>query len=120
MVAEAVRVEQGVPLPGRPAPYTTRRAKYPFARMKIGDSFETPKPGVSSAVKKYRDRMAELGEVVAFLVRKQKNGRYRCWRVDPNDPEFAAELRPRKPRKPRNGRKAAKLPSRAAMAAQAD
>lgn len=98
-----VQVERGVPLPGRPAPYTTRRAKYPFAVMLVGDSFETEKASVYSAAKKYRDRMAALGEVVVLVVRKQANGAYRCWRADPNAPELASyEARPR-PRK--SGRK---------------
>lgn len=79
---EAVRIERNVPLPEKPAPYTTQRAVYPFAQMQIGDSFETGKASVSSAARKFRLRMAARGEVVVLVVRKQKSGKYRCWRVE--------------------------------------
>lgn len=114
--AEPIRVEDGVPFPERPAPYTTARAVFPFATMKIGQSFETPKPSVASAATKYMNRMAARGEAVYLLVRKQKNGKYRCWRKDPKE----APERVKKPRKTRATRKApAKPVTRAAAVAPA-
>jgi hypothetical protein len=75
-------VESGVPLPERALPWTGPRAKYPFATMEVGNSFETSKASVRSAVKKYRDAMLKLGTVVIFEVHPQKDGTYRCWRVE--------------------------------------
>lgn len=93
--AETIRIEDGVPIPKPPLPYTTKRATYPFATMQVGQSFETSKPSVASAAKKYMDRMAARGEVVVLLVRKQKNGKYRCWRCNESEAR-EPRLRPRK------------------------
>ena len=93
--AEGVRIERGVPLPGRPAPYSSGRTKYPFAQMGVGDSFETEAPAVAAAARKFRDRMAALGEVVLLIVRKQSSGLYRCWRLDPSNPQAGGDLHPR-------------------------
>jgi hypothetical protein len=98
--AEPIQIERDVPFPNRPAPYTSRRAKYPFAQMQIGDSFATPSAGVASAAKKYRDRMAALGEVVVLVVRKQDDGCYRVWRRHPDE----APLPRQRSRKTRHGR----------------
>jgi hypothetical protein len=35
-------VERGIPLPPRSYTFAGREAKYPFAQMEIGDSFEVP------------------------------------------------------------------------------
>lgn len=119
--AEKIRIETNVPFPQRPEPYTTRRAYFPFAGLQIGDSFQTPKPSVASAAKKYVDRMAELGKVVILVVRKQKNGKYRCWRWPLNKPlpprRGGGELAPPvAARRPRKAGKSASAPAEQAVA----
>lgn len=62
-------IEKGIPLP----------AKFPFAAMKVGDSFlvekEITRTAVSVAAKRFGDK-----NNMKFTVRKSE-GHLRCWRL---------------------------------------
>lgn len=64
-------IDKNVPLP----------ARFPFAGMKVGDSFAVPadvkRATVAVAASRYGK---ENGKV--FSVRKMKDGSYRCWRLE--------------------------------------
>lgn len=69
---------KGVPIPPKPAP----RAKYPFARMKVGDSFSFPVSewdSMAHALYNFRDRNNKAAW--KFERRKIGGGKGRIWRV---------------------------------------
>lgn len=69
-------VQKGIPMPGLPP---GRTPKYPFREMLIGDSFlvtEKEQHKVRNAALQYARRMG-----LAFSVRKNVDGAYRCWRI---------------------------------------
>lgn len=84
VVEPAPVIESGIPPPTKAAPWTSKRAQFPFAGMVIGDSFVTAKPSVSSAKTKYVAAMARLGQEVYFEVHwDEKVKKFRCHRMAP-------------------------------------
>ncbi len=67
-----VQIDRGVPLD------TSRYVRYPFAKMKVGDSFfvEIETKRVASAASKYRRKHLDY----RFAVRKVSGGT-RVWRI---------------------------------------
>lgn len=74
-----IKIERNIPIPtkrlyrrgaGRPA-------KYPFARMKIGDSFAVYK---AQAVRAAAQKFQRKNKVHKFVIRRYEEA-YRCWRV---------------------------------------
>jgi hypothetical protein len=65
-----IKIESGIPMP----------AKFPFAKMKIGDSFLIPVGVNKSTVSVYANRHAKKTGT-KFTVRKTPDG-YRCWRIE--------------------------------------
>ncbi len=79
-----MKIDKDIPMPdprGRPA-------KYDFAKMQIGDSFEVSDKDyvrIRGATQHYARRHPEF----RFTIRKY-NGAYRCWRIP--TPENGSEL----------------------------
>lgn len=75
-------IERHVPMPKRTSPLSGRPATYPFARMKVGDSFfistHKRKKQVASAAANWA-RHQENGWKFSVLTMPDKT--YRCWRV---------------------------------------
>ena len=65
-----IKIESGIPMP----------AKFPFAEMKVGDSFLVPEGMNKSTVAVYANRHAKKTGT-KFTVRKTAEG-YRCWRIE--------------------------------------
>lgn len=71
-----IKIETKVPVP---ANYNGGRGKYPFAKMKIGESFYVATkdcPGVRSSANQYH----QIHKDFTFTVRAEKDG-YRVWRI---------------------------------------
>jgi hypothetical protein len=66
-----IKIESGIPMP----------AKFPFAEMKVGDSFLVPEGMNKSTVAVYANRYAKKTGYAKFTVRKTAEG-YRCWRIE--------------------------------------
>ena len=66
-----IMIEKNVPIP------EPRRRKYPFSKMKIGDSFfiEDTSAKVRASASSYGKRLNR-----EFITRREGNG-VRCWRV---------------------------------------
>jgi hypothetical protein len=76
MTPATFTIDKDVP---RPRPYTSR-GRYPFAQMKVGDSFRFAKDGrarVSNAAIQFVRRHEPTWK---FSVRLFEGG-YRCWRI---------------------------------------
>lgn len=65
-----IKIEPGIPMP----------AKFPFAEMKVGDSFLVPAKASKNTVAVYATRHARKTGT-KFTVRKTPEG-YRCWRIE--------------------------------------
>lgn len=65
------RIDKNVPIP----------VKFPFAKMKIGDSFAVPpdvkRPAVTVAAMRFGRKYG-----VKFTVRQVADKTYRCWRIE--------------------------------------
>ncbi len=72
-MADEFEIESEIPLPhvlfGRPA-------KYPWAKMKVGDSFFSPCPSVSTSVSHVNKKSG-----MKFTVRKSTKDGVQGWRV---------------------------------------
>jgi len=66
-----IKIESGIPMP----------AKFPFAKMLIGDSFLVPESISKSTVAVYATRYAKKTGYAKFTFRKTPDG-YRCWRIE--------------------------------------
>ena len=66
-----MKVESGIPIP----------AKYPFAEMKVNDSFAVPPKINRSAVNVSAMRYGRK-HGMKFTVRLTKDGTLRCWRIE--------------------------------------
>ena len=66
-----MKVESGIPIP----------AKYPFAEMKVGDSFAVPPKINRSAVNVSAMRYGRK-HGMKFTVRRTVDGTLRCWRIE--------------------------------------
>lgn len=66
-----MKVESNIPLP----------AIYPFAKMKVGDSFAIPsdikRTAVSISAMRYGRKYS-----MKFTIRKMPDGGFRCWRLE--------------------------------------
>ncbi len=69
-----IPIDKGIPLPKQRTP-----RKYPFAEMKVGDSFEFP-PSLSNHSARSAAHQASLRLGLKFTVSKAL-GSVRCWRV---------------------------------------
>lgn len=67
-------IESAIPVPER-----RNAAKYPFASMKVGDSFVCGTNSIRSSVDCYSKKYAPTNK---YVVRKEVAGRYRIWRVE--------------------------------------
>lgn len=68
-----MKIEKSVPLPkGR-----GNRIDYPFDKMEVGDSFVAEIETVRGSSFYYGSKNNKK-----FVTRKQKDGTYRCWRVE--------------------------------------
>jgi hypothetical protein len=65
-----IKIESGIPMPN----------KYPFFKMRVGDSFAVPKGVDRTAVAVSALRHARKTGT-KFTVRKTPEG-YRCWRIE--------------------------------------
>ena len=65
-----IKIESGIPMP----------AKFPFAEMKVGDSFLIPAGVNKGTVAVYANRYAKKTGT-KFTTRKTPEG-YRCWRIE--------------------------------------
>jgi hypothetical protein len=65
-----IKIESGIPMP----------AKFPFAEMKVNDSFLVPESTSKNVVGVYARRHA-IKTGMKFTVRKTPEG-YRCWRIE--------------------------------------
>jgi hypothetical protein len=73
----AYQIEAGVPVPAPMRHYT----QYPFAEMKVGDSFMAPLrllKSISSASVNWRKRTSCKAK---FTARKISDKQCRCWRI---------------------------------------
>ena len=66
----SIKIESGIPMP----------AKFPFAEMKVGDSFLVPEGTSKNVVGVYARRHA-IKTGTKFTIRKTPEG-YRCWRIE--------------------------------------
>lgn len=66
-----MKVESNIPLP----------AIYPFAKMKVGDSFAIPADIKRTAVSVSAKRFG-VKHNMRFTIRKMPDGSYRCWRLE--------------------------------------
>jgi hypothetical protein len=66
----SIKIESGIPMP----------AKFPFAEMKVGDSFLVPESTSRNVVTVYARRHA-IKTGMKFTIRKTSEG-YRCWRIE--------------------------------------
>lgn len=76
---DIIKIEKGIPLAKKKNNLPRHQTKYPFAKMKIGDSFLAPKGttrNAMAAAAKYHG--LKLG--YTFTVR-QVGKSFRCWRV---------------------------------------
>ncbi len=64
-----IKIESGIPMP----------AKFPFAEMKLGDSFLVPESTSRNVVTVYARRHA-IKTGMKFTIRQTPEG-YRCWRI---------------------------------------
>jgi len=64
-------IDSNVPLPTR----------YPFAQMKVGDSFLVPSDVTREAVAVAASRYGKAHNM-RFSTRKLKDGSFRCWRLE--------------------------------------
>lgn len=69
-----IKIDKDVPLVG------DRRINWPMRIMEVGDSFEIPDKRLNT-VKSLCNRVAK-NKGKKFTVRKQENGKYRCWRIE--------------------------------------
>lgn len=85
-----LKIESGVALPKRKcAPPKSREPKYPFAKMRVGESFAVgPELAgkVASSLNAYRrNKLAPLagqpGGDAKFVARTIDGGKFRVWRV---------------------------------------
>ena len=70
------KIEKKVPVPE----YRTKRAKWPFRKMEIGDSFELPDHEVKNA--RSSAYQLALRTNMKFIIRKMQDGTFRCWRIE--------------------------------------
>lgn len=71
----SIKIDKSVAMPAR----ASRTSKYPWAKMKVGNSFLLPKK-VSKAATSSGAYQAGIKYKMKFAVR-EFNGRLRCWRV---------------------------------------
>jgi hypothetical protein len=71
--AGEVRIDKGIPIPNYLA------GRYPFGKMKVGDSFLLMKGDGPGVVRRAGRETANNGE--RFVVLKVKAKAYRCWRT---------------------------------------
>lgn len=70
-----IKIERGIPIPLR---NSERESVYPFAKMKIGDSFKVARDKAQSV--RASANSFGIKHKRKFVVRKIERG-YRCWRV---------------------------------------
>jgi hypothetical protein len=75
----AFKVDDDVPIPA-PTWHSRREPKYPFATMKVGQSFFASGDKEVRRVSAAASRYAREHEGVAFTTRKIRGG-IRCWRI---------------------------------------
>jgi hypothetical protein len=78
LVQTAYPIEKGVPLPARIYPTGGRPAKFPWARMKVGDSFVMDKPQKQSGSVA---RQYGKAHGVKYATRKIDANTTRIWRI---------------------------------------
>lgn len=66
-----IKIESGIPMP----------TKFPFAEMKVNDSFLIPAGVNKGTVAVYATRHAKKTGYAKFTIRKTAEG-YRCWRIE--------------------------------------
>lgn len=75
-----MKISHNIPMPNLRSSAKLGQTKYPFATMKVGDSFEVhpeKRHSVNTLAKKYGDQQKPKK---AFTVRK-KDGSLHCWRI---------------------------------------
>lgn len=72
-----IEIEKDIPLGTK----INRESKYPFRKMEIGDSFGIPLNAQGSVKRIAWAQSRKLG--MSFVVRRQPDGLYRCWRIAP-------------------------------------
>lgn len=68
-----IKVDKNVPPP-------RQRGKYPWRQMEVGDSFLVPE-GMENSVRYAASYFRKRNPDYKFMVRKQEDGTYRCWRI---------------------------------------
>ena len=69
-----IKIEKGVPMP------KSRYADWPFARMKVGDSFEWD--GDATALRQAASQYSRRKPPFKYTSRKISDTAYRVWRIE--------------------------------------